>query len=68
MCTLIQCGFFCFVLSLLLVCLFVFNCLFGCFSMVVWTLAVLSVLYACVLYMRLDMKLDMAKFCSVILV
>ena len=31
------------------VCLF-FNCLVGCFSMIVWTPAVLSVLYACVLY------------------
>ena len=28
----------------------VFNCLLGCFSMIVWTPAVLSVLYACVLY------------------
>ena len=27
-----------------------FNCLVGCFSMIVWTPAVLSVLYACVLY------------------
>ena len=25
-----------------------FNCLVGCFSMIVWTPAVLSVLYACV--------------------
>ena len=32
--------------------LFVFfsSCLAGCFSMIVWTPAVLSVLYACVLY------------------
>ena len=28
----------------------IFNCLVGCFSMTVWTPAVLSVLYACVLY------------------
>ena len=27
-----------------------FLCLIGCFSMMIWTLAVLSVLYACVLY------------------
>ena len=27
-----------------------FNCLVGCFSMIVWTPAVLSVLHACVLY------------------
>ena len=27
-----------------------FNCLVRCFSMIVWTPAVLSVLYACVLY------------------
>ena len=27
---------------------FFFNCLVGCFSMIVWTPAVLSVLYACV--------------------
>ena len=30
--------------------LFLLNCLVGCFSMIVWTPAVLSVLYACVLY------------------
>ena len=28
---------------------FFFNCLVGCLSIIVWTLAVLSVLYACVL-------------------
>ena len=27
-----------------------FLCLVGCFSMIIWTPAVLSVLYACVLY------------------
>ena len=27
-----------------------FNCFVGCFSMIVWAPAVLSVLYACVLY------------------
>ena len=27
-----------------------FLCLFGCFSMIVWTPTVLSVFYACVLY------------------
>ena len=27
-----------------------FNCLVGCFSMIIWTPSVLSVLYACVLY------------------
>ena len=32
-------------------CLFCFsNCLVGCFSMIVWTPAVLSVIYACILY------------------
>ena len=35
-------GSFCFVLF--------YNCFVGCFSMTVWTIAVLSVLYACVLY------------------
>ena len=35
-------GFFCFV--------YFVNCLVRCFSMIVWTPAVLSVLYACVLY------------------
>ena len=29
------------------------HCLVGCFSMIVWTPAVLSVLYACVLYLHL---------------
>ena len=29
---------------------FFFNCLVGCFSMIVWTPSVLGVLYACVLY------------------
>ena len=29
---------------------FFFHCLVGCFSMIVWTPAVSSVLYACVLY------------------
>ena len=29
---------------------FFLNCLAGCFSMIVWTPAVLSVFYACVLY------------------
>ena len=46
MCTLIQ--------HLVVVCWFFFRFLFvflvECFSMLVWTLAVLSVLYACVLY------------------
>ena len=44
-------GFFvcvCFVLFFF--CFFFFYCLVGCFSMIVWTPAVLSVLYACVLY------------------
>ena len=45
MCTLIQyLGFMGFY-----VCSF-FSCLVGCFSMTVWTPAVLSVLYACILY------------------
>ena len=29
-----------------------FLCLVGCFSMIMWTPAVLSVLYACVLYLH----------------
>ena len=39
------CLFFCFLFSF-----FVFYCWVGCFSMIIWTPAVLSVLYACVLY------------------
>ena len=31
-------------------CCWFFYCLVGCFSMIAWTPAVLSVLYACVLY------------------
>ena len=30
-----------------------FLCLVGCFSMIIWTPTVLSVLYACVLYLHL---------------
>ena len=33
--------------------LFFFHCLVGCFSMIVWTPAVLSVIYVCVLYLHL---------------
>ena len=44
-------GFCCCCCLLLLLCLFFFlNCLVGCFSIIAWTPAVLSVLYACVLY------------------
>ena len=51
MCTLIQClGFMLVCLFGGWVCLLFFNCLVGCFRMTVWTPAVLSVLYACVLY------------------
>ena len=41
----------CFVFLLLLFCFF--YCSVGCFSMIVWTPAVLSVLSACVLYLAL---------------
>ena len=32
---------------------FLFLCLVGCFSMIIWTPAVLSFLYACALYLHL---------------
>ena len=45
-------GLFCVFFCCFCFCLFLFffNCLVGCFSMIVWTPAVLSVLYACVSY------------------
>ena len=35
--------------------------LVGCFSMIIWTPAVLSVLYACVLYLHLFIMFHMEK-------
>ena len=47
-----MCVCVCVFAFLFLFCLFAvfLNCLVGCFSMIVWTPAVLSVLYTCVLY------------------
>ena len=35
-----------------------FLCLVGCFSMIIWTSAVLNVLYACVLYLLLFSSIE----------
>ena len=37
---------------------FFLNCLVGCLNMIIWTPAVLSVLYACVLYLHLFSSIE----------
>ena len=47
--------FMCTLVRYLVLWVLFFNCLVGCFSMIVWTFAVLSVLYACFAFLYLHL-------------
>ena len=53
MCTLVRYLGFMLVFFLVFCVGFFFYCIVGCLSMIVWTPAVLGILYACVLYLHL---------------